>query len=119
VQFIPHKNTKNLYKYQPFTAYSESHIDTTQGGFNITQMARVVNPVITFFKCELLCNNSALVKPVFITLVPARPNTHIQVLISKDNHVPWEADKQSDYCQVHLRHDNTHDAVMRLRMAES
>lgn len=88
-------------------------------GFNITQMARVVNTVITSFKSEALCNNSAITKPLFITVVQARPNTHIQVLISKDNRVPWEVDKQSDYCQVHLRHDDTHDAVMWLRRRES
>jgi hypothetical protein len=88
------------------------------GGFNITRMARVVTTAITYFKSELLCNNSALAKPVFIIVVPVRPNTHIQVLISKDNHVSWEADKQSDYCQAHLRHDDTHDAVIRLRSGE-
>ena len=81
-------------------------------------MARVVTPAITSFKSELPCNSSLLAKPVFITVAPVRPNTHIQVLISKDNHVPWEADKQSDYCQVHLRHDDTYDAVMRLRRGE-
>jgi hypothetical protein len=88
------------------------------GGFNITQKARLVTTVITSFNSELLCNNSALAKPVFIIVVPVRSNTHIQVLISKDNHVLWEADKQSDYCQVHLRHDDMHDAVMRLLKGE-
>ena len=57
-------------------------------GFNITQMACIVNTAITPFKSESLCNNSALVKPVFIIVVPVRPNTHIQDLISEDNHVP-------------------------------
>ena len=78
-------------------------------------MARVVTPAITSFKSELLCINS---KPLFIIVVPVRPNTHIQVLIIKDNHVPWEAAKQSDYCQEHLRHDDKHEAVMRLRRGD-